>query len=309
MFSYYAYGLKILSALPLPELVACKRSKAEVTIQKGKIKRFLKSDHAESYFHMNGEEAYLFWKIVGAFLVRNGKEITVDPQPGVEESLIRLPLLSVVLATVLHQRGVPSLHANAIASNGDAIAFLGHKASGKSTLAAALYARGHIVVADDVLPLDLSGPGNPKVLPGFPQLRLMPDAVAAVLGDDSNKLPKLASIIDKCGYIAQKNFSLRPLFLKCIYVLSEGSVPEIELLQPKEALIHIIRYSFPGRVFKEYFSGAKAALHFFQCADIVEKVPVYLLKRPYSLSLLPDTARLVEEHSTANLNPCVKNIL
>jgi hypothetical protein len=303
MFSYYTHGLRIQSTLPLPELVSYKRSKADVIIQQGNIECSLpKIDNAGSYFHMNGEEAFLFWKIVGSFLVRNGKEIIVDPLPGVEESLVRLPLLSVVLATVLHQRGFPALHANAIALNGDAVAFLGHKGSGKSTITAALYERGHIFVADDVVTLDLRSPGSPKVLPGFPQIRLMPDVAAAVLGDDPEKLPRLASKIDKRSRLAQRNFSLKPLLLRSIYILSEGLVPRIELLQPKEALVHIIRYSFPARVFTEYFHGAKAVSHFLRCVDIIEKVPVYLLKRPSSLSLLPDIARMVEEHLINNLN-------
>jgi len=42
-------------------------------------------------FHMSAESAYFFWEHLGTFLVRDGKEIIVDPLPGVEECLVRLP--------------------------------------------------------------------------------------------------------------------------------------------------------------------------------------------------------------------------
>ena len=145
---------------------------------------------------------------VGAFLVRGGKEIIVDAISGVEESLIRLPLLGMVLAAVLQQRGLLVLHASAVAFNGDAVAFLGGSGWGKSTLAATLYARGHPLVADDLVAVDVGGRENPIVLPGFPQLKLLPEAAAASLGDDAELLPRLASGFDKRSHRAANEFSI-----------------------------------------------------------------------------------------------------
>jgi hypothetical protein len=304
VYTYTAYGLTIRSVIPLPELVVCKsNTAADVVIQQEKIRRSLpETDCTGTYFKMNKIEAYLFWKQIGAFLVQNGKEILLDPFPEVEESLIRQALMGLVFAAVLQQRNLAVLHANAIALNGDAIAFMGNKGNGKSTMAASFYARGHAIVSDDLVALDLKNQVAPLVFPGFPQLKLMPEIAFTVLGNNPEELPRLASKIDKRSCFVNKNFSLRPLLLKCIYILSEGSVPEVELLRPKEALVHIIRHSFAGRIFKEYLHGVEAASHFLRCADIVEKVPVYLLKRPSSLSLLPDIARMVEEHLINNLN-------
>lgn len=43
------------------------------------------------------------------------------------------------------------------------------------------------------------------------------------------------------------------------------------------------------------------APHFLQCANLAKKLTVYRLKRPRSLSLLPDLAKFVEEHLARTL--------
>lgn len=293
---YHAYGLNISSTFPLPELTPTKKNNSDLVIRQGKINRPKHEVNSTgSYFQLGSHEAYLFWKIVGAFLVHNGKEVIVDPLPNVEEKLIRLPLLSAVLATVLYQRGHVALHANAIDLYGSAVAFLGHKCSGKSTMTAALYARGHRLVSDDVVVIDLIN-GTPKLIPGFPQLKLMPDSASAI-GNDPNKLEKLASIIDKRNYPAHNNFSLSTVPLKHFYILSEGSCIDIKPLNPKNAFIEIFKHSFSAKVFKDSVNQYNVESFFDKCADLVEKVPVSLLKRPASLELVPQIASLIEKRT------------
>ena len=299
MYFYVAYGLGIHSTLPLPELVSVSEVEADVVIRRGKIGcPPSEGDCTGHYFHMTAEEAYLFWEGEGGFLVRNGKEIIVDPLPGVEARLTRLPLLGVVLGTLLQQRGFLGLHASAIALDGGAVAFLGGVGWGKSTMAASLYARGHRLVADDLVALDLDSPGRPMVLPGFPQFKLFPEAAASALGDDPEVLPRLATGFEKRARKVHTGFSQQPLPLRHIYVLSEGPTPKIEPLQPQEAIVHLISHSYAAGILKRFLQGAKAASHFLQCAEIARNVPIYYLKRPRSLSLLAELARLVETHSS-----------
>ena len=94
--------------------------------------------------------------------------------------LLRLYLLGPALALLLHQRGFLVLHASAVSLDGGVVAFLGHSGHGKSTTAATLHARGAAIVADDVVAVDLGAPGGPAALPGFPLLKLWPDAVTAL---------------------------------------------------------------------------------------------------------------------------------
>jgi len=56
-----------------------------------------------------------------------------------------------ILRVVLRQRGLPSLHAAALAKDGHAILVMGDKGAGKSTLSAALLGQGWVSIADDLV--------------------------------------------------------------------------------------------------------------------------------------------------------------
>src|SRR2546422_10648647 len=106
MFSYRAYGLGIHSDLRLPELVVA-QSRADVTVRLGTAENETPQPITTNYaFWSRGEDVYLLWKDVGTFLLRGGREIIIEPLPGVEERVIRLFLLGGVLAVLLHQRGM-----------------------------------------------------------------------------------------------------------------------------------------------------------------------------------------------------------
>lgn len=296
MYFYTAYGLRIRSVLPLPELVAAKEIVGDVVIRLGKVgPLFPEVVGRGSYFHIAGEEAYFFWDQVGTFLVQSGKEIIVDPFPEVEEGLIRLPLLGTVLAALLHQRGALVFHSSAISVDGVAVAFMGIKGSGKSTMAAALYARGHKFVADDVVALDVNRAKSPTVPPGFPQLKLWPEAAAASLGDDPTVLPRLHFQSEKRARRVTSRFVQRPVPLRQIYALGRGSSAQIEPFQPQEAMIQLIANLYAAR-FGQQLLQIKGVTYFLQCAELARNIPIYHLQWPLSLAFLPATVRLVEEH-------------
>jgi hypothetical protein len=293
MYFYSAYGLKINSAIPLPELLERKDGGADITIQRGRIERPLpETDETGSYFESAGDEAYLFWDEVGAFLVREGKEIVVDALPGVKDQILRLPLLGTVLSAGVQQRGYLPLHASAVAIDGRAVAFLGPRGAGKSTMDAALYARGHDLVSDDSVVVNTVGSASPLVMPGFPQLKLFP-AAAAELGYDIETLPRLIPNFEKRGCRADRFYG-DAILLHRIYVLDSGSMIKIEQLRSQEAIIRLISQSYMARVFKYSLKGMLATSHLFQCVDLANRVPVYKLKREFSLSELDDVARIVE---------------
>jgi hypothetical protein len=298
MLSYIAYGLGIRSALPLPELVA-EEAAADVTIRLGKAKRVLpKATSTEvypqkAYYESTTEEAYLFWENVGAFSVRRGCEIVVEPAPGVEERVLRLFVLGAVLAVLLQQRGWLVLHASAVAVDGGAVAFLGQSGWGKSTTAAAMHARGHKVVADDVVAVQDCAEG-PVIFPGFPQLKLWPETAVA-LGDDAKMLPRLHPRIEKrARAVSTEGFSQNPLPLRQIYVLAESHTREVEPLPAQEALVELVRHSYAVKLLR----SVGASSHFLQCASLVKNVSVSRLKRSRSLQELPDLVQIVEDDLT-----------
>jgi hypothetical protein len=296
VFFYKAYGLTINSELYLPELVATTGEEADIVIRSGKLDCHPPETNAVGFScHTTTGGAYLSWGRIGTFLVRGGSEIVLQACPGVQEGLIRLPLLGMVLATLLHQRGLLVLHSSAVTLDGGALALVGGKGWGKSTLAAALYARGHGLVADDLLALRVGGAKTPTVLPAYPRFKLWPDAIVA-LGEDPESFRRVVSPAEKRDFQINSRFSQRPIPLRGIYILNVGPMPEIERVRPQEALIRLIKHSYATRIGKELPPSEEAA-HFLQCAALVKKVPVYRLKRPNALQLLPDTVRLVEAHA------------
>lgn len=290
VFIYSAYGLVIHSELPLPEAIPLAEADADASIRRGKIDW---SPRGESCFHFTAEEAYFFWEGLGKFLVRGGNEIVVESISGAEDRLVRLPLLGVVLSVLLHQRGLMVLHASAVAIEGQAVAFLGNKGEGKSTTAAMLYARGHSLVADDAVVLDFANPQCPKVIPGFPQFKLWPEA-AAMIGEDPEALPRLIPGLEKRARQIADRFSTSSLPLKGIYLLGSGSLAQLEPLQPQQALLHLIAHTYVSRFGNKLLSAEKANVHLGQCAKLVRAVPIYLLRRPGHLSALPLAAELIE---------------
>jgi hypothetical protein len=193
------------------------------------------------------------------------------------------------------------LHGSAISVDGLAVAFLGNKRSGKSCMAAALYAQGHQLVADDAVALDVDGSKSPVVLPAFPQFKLWPEAAAASLGADPEALPRLHSRVEKRACQVTSKFARGSVPLGHIYLLDRGPSPEIEPLSPQETMIQLIRHSFVAQ-FGQQFLQSRGASHFLQCAALARNVPTYRLKRPVSLTLLPAIARLVEEHLAGDTN-------
>jgi hypothetical protein len=291
MHTYFAYGLGIHSALPLPEFQAIAGVEADVVIRYDALADHRPSTVSSSQHCFTPEAAYLRWDKVAIFRVVQGKEIVIAPFPGADKAQIRLHLSS-VMAVLLHQRQYFVLHASAIAIEGNVVAFVGEKGKGKSTIAAMLYGRGHELVADDIVAVDMRD--RLMVAPGFPQLNLWSDAVVSTLAQDPETLPRLDARYDKHALPVTERFCQTVLPLKRIYVLSEGTAPAIKPLELQAALKQIFTHWYLADVANQLLKGESAALHLRQCATLVRQIPVQKLERPRALSLLPQIAQLIE---------------
>lgn len=302
MYLYRAYGLNIHSEIALPELVPSTTTEIDVSIRFGRVDRStMKVNRLGTYLKVTPQEVSFFWEGVGGMLVRGGTEAIIDPLPGVEERLLRLPILGIVFSVILHHRGFLVLHASAVEVNGGAAVFLGGRGWGKSTLAATLYGRGHRPISDDLVAVDLHSGEMPAVIPGFPQLKLLPDAAAMALGDDPDTLPRLAYGYEKRSRRVVDRFSPQPLPLRGIYQLALGPVPALKPLGVKDATIQLIGNSYIARGTHQLLKDCGGARHFGQCATTIAKVPIYRLERPQSLDIVGTIADLVEANLHGDL--------
>ena len=297
---YSAYGLTIASQLPLPELQpAAPQSDADLVITFGPVAwapERLPQDGYAVLHHAGATTSYYFWQETGPICIRDGREIRIDAQTTADAPSLRLPILGQLMALVLLQRGHLVLHASAVALDEQGLIFVGDNRSGKSTLAAALHARGYGFLADDVVALN--GAQTLEVLPAFPRLKLWPEALS-LLRSDPETVPPLVAGYDKRDYRVAQRHCDRAVPLARIYVLCHGREPEIEPLAPIDALRTLLPHSFANRLAWNQDEGRKAR-DFKQLAGLLKRTPAFLLKRPPGGVSLTTLADLLEEHDRSS---------
>lgn len=288
MFTYVAYGVGIHSALELPEL-SPGPAPSDVVVRLGHVPGLPHDPPVgDGLLRTSADEVCLYWRNVGAVLLRRGREITLDPRPEAALDLLRLYLLGPVLGLLLHQRGLLVLHASAVILEGGVVAFLGSSGRGKSTTAATLHARGCAVVADDVLAIDLEASGGPAAVPGFPQLKLWPDAVTA-LGESPDDLPRIHASEEKRARVADA-VATTPRPLRRVYVLTDADSLDLETLGGHTAVFELLQHSYVAPALEQLGSSRFLA----QCARLAAAVTVLRLRRPRSLAGLGELAALIE---------------
>ena len=97
-------------------------------------------------------------------------------------------LVGPVLGYLLRRLDTIALHASAVAIGERALLLVGPSGAGKSTLAAAFSLAGRRVLSDDIVALDLAT-RHALAYPGYPALRLRPEAVATLFGSE-DRLPR-----------------------------------------------------------------------------------------------------------------------
>jgi len=313
-FRYVAYGLRIESALALPELMPLTQMAAgaesfgdeyDVTVTVGVVPAVDPTavDMGEDQWRL-GDRVWLGYPGVCRILVDQGRSIVVDPVDGVEERVVRLYILGNAIGTLLHQRGNLVLHAGAVAVEGVAVAFVGFSRAGKSTMTATMVARGHVPIADDVVAVEIDAQGQPIVRFGFPQLKLHPDSASALPFPEATLSP-LHPDFAKLGHQVPVASTPSACPLGAVYVLefTGEDEPSIERLRPTKAMLELIRHSYAAKMLKDRAGHDRPAstVHFDQVATLAAAIPVSRLQRPKRLPDLQEVARLVERDCVRNL--------
>jgi hypothetical protein len=235
---------------------------------------------------------------VARFLVRDGSEILVDPEPTAEESWIRVYLLGSAFGVLCHQRGILPLHSAAIDTADGCIAFVGESGAGKSTLAAALASRGHQVITDDVSFLKRGDANNQNIMswPGLARIRLWDDALTA-LGVDASNVEREAGNFDKflLPVTAPKNV-FSPRRLSRIYRLDiTDTVKDTGIRRVEGASVMELLMQNVYRLHLAESMGRTPAIFQF-CADIATRIPIFDFSRPLEFATLNESLDLLEAH-------------
>ena len=209
---------------------------------------------------------------------------------------VQIWLLGGLLAYWLEHRGIPALHASAVAIDDQVVAFLASNKGGKSSLVAGLMRLGHPLLTDDILPLE-ERDGGFVGLPSYPQMRMWPDEAQHFVGDFEGLQkvqPALSKRVVPVGPGGFGRFCGAAPPIRCIYVPErlddEAAGVTITGLSLKEAMVELVRHSFLPRVVA---AAGLEAQRFHLFASLIRQVPVRRLRYPSGLEQLPRVAEAV----------------
>jgi hypothetical protein len=176
-YSYHAYGLDIISQMPVIGFEPAVVSEADVTIRLGDVPGSLPNAINKGVLYQSTETEFLLQiEQVARYHVQNGNEIVVKLLGKSSPGDISAFLSGTVLGALMHQRRMLPIHASTVVYNEKCLVFAGISGSGKSTLAATVIKAGGSLVADDISVIDFSS-DKPSVCPAFPMIRIWEDSL------------------------------------------------------------------------------------------------------------------------------------
>ena len=199
-------------------------------------------------------------------------------------------LLGQVLSFSLLSMGVEPLHGTVVVVEGGAVAFVGDCGYGKSTLAAAMLAKGFPVLTDDLIAVSDTATGC-VVHPGVPRIKLFPSVARRVLPRKSHGTPmnhRTSKLVLRLG---SREAARQPVPLRAIYVLSPPRArgrnrlerPRIRPLAGRDAFLEVAAAAFNLLVLRE----ERLAGQFRFATDLANNIPIRRLTYPRNLSQLP----------------------
>jgi hypothetical protein len=174
------------------------------------------------------------------------------------------------MALAAHVDGHVALHASAVSIDGRAVAFLGPKHAGKSTLALALVRAGARLLTDDTLIVRLAGE-TVWAVPGVQRLRLWDDSARA-LGAPVSGARGAKPTVDR---LEPNEIETQPVPLEACYVLQASSgIPAGAVRRERLSAVHAtlaqVRFSKLGAL----AGGAVGAALLDRVANLTNTVPV-----------------------------------
>ncbi len=221
------------------------------------------------------------------------RDLWVANPDGLPMSDVQAQLVGPVIGWVLRRRGTLCLHASVVNFGGRAVAFIGAKRTGKSTLAVVCQAANATVLSDDLLVLTQRD-GYFLAHPGSTYARLRPDAAKALCGHAESLAEVYAGGARRRLDLptAGETAGLGGVPLAGLYLLQRrqpNTIPTAVPATPRAAL--------PLLAANTYGSFALAPeqrpAEFQALAELVRRVPVRLLTRANDLSALPAVCEAV----------------
>lgn len=311
MFTHSVFGFRLQCDFALPELPPAREESGDVwRVEKrnGEPPPAAATEQIGSeavhgavcVAAFRSEDAFrLAFDDTGTFDIRaTDRMIAWYPGPDAGDAAVRADLLGRVMALVAHADGRLALHASAVSIDGRAVAFLGPKHAGKSTLALALVRRGARLVADDTLVVRVEAACEPRVTVGVQRPRLWNDALDALAlrGSSGGDKPIVDPLPSDCLEHAE-------VPLSACYVLApipdDGTaIIRSAPLTSVHATVACVRFAKAGAL----LGGREAPVVLARAAGLVSSVAMYSIGVVRNLERLDAVAaQLFDWHATHRL--------
>lgn len=279
--AYQAFGLKVMSDIPLPELPASHVNHVDVVVEKADLHLIWSEvEHSTRYFHIKENVCLVKIPEVAIYLIQDGNTIKVSPFAGANEDQVRLYILGTCMGALLMQRRILPLHGSAIAIDGKAYAIVGESGAGKSTLASAFLKLGYQLISDDVIPVTLNEADVPMVTPAYPQQKLWLESLDQ-FGMEADQYRPIFQRETKFAIPVSEQFASQSLPLAGVVELIKTDCDEIEF-NPIQNL-HRLQTLF-NHTYRNFFIARSGLMdwHFRTTAKMCEHIDIYQLRRPTS---------------------------
>jgi hypothetical protein len=288
-YRYHAYGLDIVSQLPVTGFEQAVVSEPDVTIRLGDVPENLPDAVNKGVLYQSTEREFLLHvDQVARYHVCNGKEIIIQILGKASQGEVSAFISGTSFGALLHQRRMLPLHASTVLYMNKCLMFAGFSGSGKSTLAASVVQAGGILIADDVSVIDFSK-DNPAVYPAFPFIKIWEDSLKH-LGISAEGLEPVREELRKF-YLPVSSFNRSTVPLHRIFIIASHNRDEVETkdLKGVDKFRALKKHTY---LFQGIPKTRMERNHFVLLNRLATQVPVTFLTRPNSNI---NTERLLKE--------------
>ncbi len=330
-YFYHLYGLSIRSNQDIKQLVPGNtRKEADVNLHfhQKKTKRAydFKAEAKEIYnsygLAENGIPYLTIWKqsnfeeefliirysngtVIAFFLSdKTGKNVTVYFPEELPYGDVLTYFTGPVIGCILRLKNKVCLHASVVNIHDKAIAFIGEKGAGKSTLIASLAALGYPVLTDDIAVL-FSKNDQYFVHTGYPRLRLWKSSIDHFEGAKQERFERVLSFSEKyylplsLHKTSAWNFQNQLLPLDSVYYLKARNTEDVLSIGEYAPLAGFVKLK--QNIYAEYMLDEELKRKEFEVlGEIANTKTIKYLDRPDDLSTLRQLGKMVVEDVNSN---------
>ena len=244
--------------------------------------------------YTNGEETAFF------VIDIDGNKVNVLYHPTILIDDVLTYFLGPVIGCVLRLKNKVCLHASVVNIKGKAVAFIGEKTAGKSTLIAAFAALGYPVLSDDIAVL-FEKDKECYVELGYPRMRLWKNTIENLPNINIEGLKPVLSQIEKYYlplYSEQKeqwNFQNKPLVLDKVFYLQPRNEEHLCQIKDCKAMEGFLKLK--QNIYAEYMLEDDLKVKEFEVFGKLSNLnKVKLLDRPNHLDALEEVIHIIVNH-------------